>query len=59
MLQKESSRNISFEKFLGHTAEIPSNRIAHYLKWIKHFKKYFSEHRLEEKEASEPFLSDL
>ncbi len=55
MLQKKVSRNMSFEKFLGHTANIPSNRIPHYLRWIKHFEKYFSEHRLEEKEAFDPF----
>ena len=59
MLQKEVPRNMSFEKFLRHTANIPSNRIPYYLRWIKHFEKYFSEHQLEEKRALEPFLAYL
>ncbi len=59
MLQTEVSRNMSFEKFLRHTANIPSNRIPHYRRWIKHFEKYFSEHQLEEKRALEPFLADM
>ncbi len=59
MLQKKNSRNMSFEKFLGHTANIPSNRIPYYIGCIKHFEKYFSKHGLEEKEAFDPFLLDL
>ncbi len=55
MLQKKFSRNMSFDMFLGHTANIPSNRIPYYIGWIKHFEKYFSKHRLEEKEAFDPF----
>ncbi len=51
MLHIKYSRYISFGKFLGLTANIPSNRIP--------FEKYFSEHQLEEKEALEPFLTDL
>ena len=50
---------MSFEKFLGNTANIPSNRISHYLRWIKHLRKYFSEHQLEKERALEPFLVDL
>ncbi len=59
MLQKEVPRDMSFKKVLRHTANIPSNRIPHYLRWIKRFEKYFSEHQLEEKRALEPFSEDL
>ena len=35
MLQKKYSRNMSFEKFLGHSVNIPSNSIPHSLKTMQ------------------------